>query len=616
MKIIQYFKENYILCLILVVASILRIYHLGFQSLWMDEIYTMNVCSPNNSFSTVISEVNLREGFPYLYFIIIKTSHLLFGYSAIVARMFSVIMGVASVAGIYSLGKELFGKKSGIYAAVLLSVSEYSIYISQDARPYTFYLFGVIMSFYGLALFLKQPNFKNALKYGLLTGLLLNTNFFGIINVFSQAIVILFFLSLISKEERFQFIKNVFISAVVTLVLFLPNIYKLTTLFGFKSSWIPQPTAESFTLMFKDFLGNSEMTLFIFVPLFFYYLMVTFKEKNTGTYQEIIEKRNVFGFTILFAWIFIYTVFIFLKSYFDTSLLVSRYFTSLVPVFFLVFGASIAMIRNTMIRYSILTCLVSFMWFNHDIVRKYYDVPSKTQFREAAQLIIHNNKKNETVYTSLKYWFDYYLNSETVKTDVVEKPNLEAVISEMMSDPTKVKPFWYTDAHGRPFSLSNVAQQFVNANFYIDKSFDGFDAWTKHFILLKDVPREIDISKYNPIETYNGNPFAYSIEVFENTNGMVKASGWAYFDEQDATETVIDLVLIKDGKATRMLSQNVNRPDVTTYFKSNFDLSNSGFSSIINLSDLEPGTYKIGVYLDNKKTKKTGLNISDKTIVK
>jgi hypothetical protein len=203
-----------------------------------------------------------------------------------------------------------------------------------------------------------------------------------------------------------------------------------------------------------------------------------------------------------------------------------------------------------------------------------------------------------------------------VKFNVTEKPNVETVINEMMANPQSIKPFWYTDAHGRPYQLSEKAQNFVNSNFYIDENFDGLDAWTKHFILLKDVKLDVDLSRFGALKQYNGSPFQYSLEVFENTGELLNASGWAYFDGQDAKNSKIELVLIKDGKARIIPSQKVNRSDVTTYFKSSFDLSNSGFKATFNLKDLPAGTYKLGVLIEDKSTNKSGLNLTDKNIMK
>ena len=609
-KIINFIKENKVLTILLLIATFLRFYKINLQSLWMDEIYTMNITNPENSFGTIVTEVNNREGFPYLYFLLVKIAHTLFGYSPIVSRGLSALFGLLSVYAINKLGEKLYNKKAGLFAALILAFSEYAILISQEARPYSFYVLGVIASFYGLITFLKQPNKNNAIKYGLLAGLLLNINFFGLFNLFAQFILIVIYFIITEKNRKVDFFKKCLLIAVITIILFLPNIYKLSTLFGVVAAWIPAPTNESLTILLKEFLGNSESTIFFFTPILMYFLITIFKKKsNQITTEEIIKSREIFSFTILFAWVFIFVFVILLNSYLNAPLLIPRYFTSILPAIALIIGIGISMIQSSIIRTIFSFGLISLMIFNLVVVRGHYKGTSKTQFREASQIIIDKNKTKEPVYTSLKYWFDYYLKDNF---NLIEKPNLETVINEMIANPALVKPFWYTDAHGRPFTLSDNAQQFVNSNFYVDESFDGFDAWTKHFILLKDAKKDVDISKFLPFQNYNGDQFGFSIESFENSNGMITASGWAYFEGLDAKDSEITVILINDSKSKSLPTQKVSRPDVTSYFKSQHDLSNSGFKISVNTKDLEKGTYKVAVYIINKKANKEGLNLSDK----
>lgn len=615
-KVLNFIKENKFLVVILLVATILRFYKINLQSLWMDEIYTMNVSNPANSYGTIITEVNNREGFPYFYFLLLKTLYTVFGYSPIVSRGLSAVLGVLSVYIIARLGEKMFSKQAGIFAALILAFSEYAIYISQDARPYTFYLFCILLTYYYLIKYLKDVSKTNAIKYGLSLGLLLNVNFFAAINVVSQGFLLVLFCFILDAEKRKTFIKYTLLTIIITFILFTPNIYKLVLLSRIESFWIPAPTTETISLILKEFLGNSEITLFLFLSIFIFFMITIFNTNKLEKTKDIFNDKKTFSFLILASWTFLYFIVIFLKSYTQTSLFLARYLTSLFPAIILIFGIGLAMIKNNAIKTTFASILVIFIFFNHTIVRGYYRGPNKTQFREASQLIIDKNKNNETVYTSLKYWFDYYLNNNNVKFNVVEKPNLETIINEMIANPSTTKPFWYTDAHGRPFQLSENAQQFVNSNFYIDENFDGFDAWTKHFILLKDVKKDVDVSKFGKLKDFNGTPFKFNLEVFENTNYVLTASGWAYFDEQDATESKIDLVLIKDGVAIKIPSQKVNRPDVTSYFKSSFNLSNSGFTASFNLKDLPSGNYRLGILIVDKTTNKSGLNLTDKTIIK
>jgi len=617
MKTVNYIKEHYLILSILLVAAILRFHHLDFQSAWMDEIYTLNVSNPNASFRTLISEVNLREGFPYLYFIIMKIMLGIFGYLPVIARAFSAIMGIAGVYMIYRFGKEMFSRNTGLMAAVLVAFSEYCIYISQDARPYTFYFFAVILSFYTMVRFIKNPTMHHSIVYGLSCGLLLNTNYFSFLNLFSQAIIVLAFLISCPKELRVPFLKKSFIAAAIGIALFLPNLPKFLTVLAFKSNWIPPPTNESVSLIFKEFLGNSEITLFIFMPLFIYFLFNLFKAKRGETYQEIIDSKKVFAFMVLAPWVIVFVFVAYAKSFTDTSVMISRYFTSILPVFFLIFAAGIAMIRNRIISYSVLLCTVLFMFTNNVAVRQYYRVPSKTQFREAANFVIDNNKNNEAVYTGLKYWFDYFFtNTTTKKFTLTEKPTFEAFVTEIQQDSTKIRPFWFIEAHARPYALSDAGEAFLDKHFFLESSYNGLDAWGRHYILKSDANTTVDIKKFDLSKPVNGNTFNYAVEGYENTGNQIKVNGWAYFDAQDAATTSVQLLLIGNGNGLRFQTQSINRPDISVYFKSKFKLDHAGFSSSISISDLGPGKYQVAILLTDSKTAKEGLIITDKFLQK
>ena len=282
-KVLNFIKENKFLVVILLVATILRFYKINLQSLWMDEIYTMNVSNPANSYGTIITEVNNREGFPYFYFLLLKTLYTVFGYSPIVSRGLSAVLGVLSVYIIARLGEKMFSKQAGIFSLLILAFSEYAIYISQDARPYTFYLFCILLTYYYLIKYLKDVSKTNAIKYGLSLGLLLNVNFFAAINVVSQGFLLVLFCFILDAEKRKTFIKYTLLTIIITFILFTPNIYKLVLLSRIESFWIPAPTTETISLILKEFLGNSEITLFLFLSIFIFFMITIF---NTNKLEK------------------------------------------------------------------------------------------------------------------------------------------------------------------------------------------------------------------------------------------------------------------------------------------------------------------------------------------
>ncbi len=133
---------------------------------------------------------------------------------------------------------------------------------------------------------------------------------------------------------------------------------------------------------------------------------------------------------------------------------------------------------------------------------------------------------------------------------------------------------------------------------------------------LDEIQGNNDISGIKIKDKTNGNGFASNLETFENKNNVIKVSGWAYFRNQSPDQTRIILYLIKDGVTTKLQVQKVVRPDVTSYFKLDYNVDNCGYDATLNIKNLKKGTYKLGIFLKNDTTVKEGLLITDKTIVK
>lgn len=481
-KLISSVQNNKWIILILIVATILRLYNIDYQSLWMDEIYTLNVASPKHSFSQIISEVNLRESFPYLYFFIMNTMFTLFGDTSIVARIPSVIFGIAAVWMMYKFGKETYSKKVGLIAALLFTFNEYAIFHSQDARAYSLYLLCLLFSFYRFVIFLKNNTQKNMIWFAISAGLLVNVNFFSVLNVITQGFILLYVLFSLDKSERAAYFKRLLIIAGIILLFFIPNAYKFYLLSQFKSSWIPAPSNDGLTNILKEFISVSEILVFIYGILFTFFIIKVFNQKRTKSIKEIIDNKLVFNYLLIAAWISFVVVVILLKSYLSSSLYVSRYFISIFPAVILAISIALVSIKNNQIRISFLALLMFFMAFDLVVVKKYYHTPLKAQFREASDMVKFYNPNKDVVYTSLKYWYDYFLNNHGQKFEVVDKPNLTVLVKEMQANPALLKSFWIVDGYQDIVKLSDADQQFLDTHFRLQETYDGLGAIARHYI--------------------------------------------------------------------------------------------------------------------------------------
>lgn len=610
------FKLNFILIGILILAAVLRLYHLGFQSIWADEISTMINTHPSLTNSQLIENINNKEGFPYFYFMLMKMLHTIFGYNLMVPRFFSAIIGVVSVLMIYKLGKALGNKQMGYIAAILLTINEFAIYTSQDARPYSIILLAIILSFYSLVLYIKNQNIKTVIYYGLSVGFLLNCSFFGILNVFSQAIILL--IIFIFNKDKINFIKHTFFAFTIGALLFLPNLTKLFTLFGIKSFWIPKPTLDTVINVFNEFVSYNIYAIYLLIALFLYFigfLIISNKKQDKNSANKVY-----FVSFFLLTWIIVFGGIMYVKSILGSSVFLHRYLIGLLPALLLLFAFILTLISNKLLRIGTTIVLVSILFIQTVFIKNYYFTKTKTQYTELTDVLKLKHTNEEKVYTNLSIWLNYLFLNSPHTIELTQKQSFDLLVDEMKMDSTLIKPFWFINADVGPFVVSSETQEFLNKNFYEDYNFTGVNSWGKHFVLIKDKSNNIgNVDVFQGADKkYNGDEFPFSLETYNDVNdSKTLLKGWAYFPNIEASNTIIEVVLLNEnGMIRKIPTKQILRKDVTTYFKSKINIDNSGFEAEINKNELPNGNYRVAIFIHNIKETKQGLNFTDFTFKK
>jgi mannosyltransferase len=122
-----------LLLAILLLAAFLRFYHLGAQSFWNDE---GNSARLSERTVDLIIEGTASDIHPPGYYLLLHYWRAIFGHSEFALRALSAVAGLALVLFTYLLGRQLFGKATGLMAAFLGAISPFAIYYSQEARMY------------------------------------------------------------------------------------------------------------------------------------------------------------------------------------------------------------------------------------------------------------------------------------------------------------------------------------------------------------------------------------------------------------------------------------------------------------------------------------------------
>ncbi len=513
MKLLQKVKANYVLIVILFLASALRFYHIDFQSVWLDELITMNECNPALSFKDSYANMIVWENNPLLYYFTVKYISVIFGYSTFVVRMISAIIGISGVYCMYLLGKEISNKKTGLIAAILMCFNAYHIFYSQEARPYGLLTIFTIISFYRLIILLKNNNLKNSIYYGLAATAMINTHFFGLFVLVSQAIIILFFMFDIDKNKIKEYLVFASISGFITIIVwyFLSwDIFKIAT--KIKAFWIPPPTPELITNIFREFFGYSELLLFTVLILTIYYF-IKVMSNNEDTEYRIKNRINTFSFIIIAIWILVTISIPYIRTYLLIPMITGRYLIVLLPAITLLLAISINNIQNKIFQKGIVIIFIIASLTDLIIVKDYYNKVTKTQFREISEVILEKNTSKAKIVSNWFWHFGYYLN---------EKPNVNSVISSSLQDYVNnliAKPdgkaFWYVDAHQRPYTLNTDAENFLNNNYNVVENLEFFDTWAKYYVPKSGAADTfiLDINKFEPIKSDN----SINILLFSNS---------------------------------------------------------------------------------------------------
>lgn len=159
---------------IMVVALAVRLYGLG-QGLWFDEMQTLAdyVRLPLLQIVSTFDSQNQHM----LYALVAHVTVSLFGESAWALRLPAALMGVASLAALYVLGRELVGRRESFLATAFLAVSYHHVWFSQNARGYTGLLLGTLVATL-LLLRMLRAQYRNGWVTAALYGMTMSLTMF------------------------------------------------------------------------------------------------------------------------------------------------------------------------------------------------------------------------------------------------------------------------------------------------------------------------------------------------------------------------------------------------------------------------------------------------------
>jgi len=418
-------KRLVVLLLILYLGLFLRIYGLGSESMWHDEINSINTA--NLDFFGII-EKHLYHGHPPLHYVLLHYWIDLFGDSEISTRFLSAIFGFLALFMVYKVGSVLFDKETGILGSLLLGLCVFQIRYSQEVRMYSLMVLLTSFSFYFFIQVLKRKKTIDLVGYILSSSLLIYTHGFSFFLIIAQNIY--FTISLLSRKTLKLGLKKWILLQVTLIVLCIPRLsvlINLTRAVGeIKSaSWIPVPSLHSIVVSFVQYSGSrSLLLLFVVLSCF---SVITFKTTKAGISEgysspyiqshlpstSLPHPRRIY---LLLVWLFTPIVLPFIVSVLLVPIYWTRYTIGGSLAFYLLVAKGL---RNIPYRYAKLAVIGTIVVLSLVNVRTYYMETNKDQWRDVASYLDENARYEDLLLFNEGFGylvFNYY----SQRTDLIK----------------------------------------------------------------------------------------------------------------------------------------------------------------------------------------------------
>jgi 4-amino-4-deoxy-L-arabinose transferase-like glycosyltransferase len=175
------------LWLAVLAASVLRLWNLGAQSLWIDEIFTWQTASPHGPLTWLDVVSNLNSP------LISACAHLwmqAFGQSEFVLRLPMALASIALVPAMAQLARRVIGEEAFLPAAWLTALSPFVIWYGQEFRGYIFAILFTTLALLALLDAQERGRFRDLLLLALWTvlGSLSNMSTALLVPVFAVAL--------------------------------------------------------------------------------------------------------------------------------------------------------------------------------------------------------------------------------------------------------------------------------------------------------------------------------------------------------------------------------------------------------------------------------------------
>ena len=420
-------RPSFVLLVILLAALFARIYQLDTEDLWVDEAIAVSISS--NSLGGLL-EASLPDGNPPLYYVLLHYWMWLFGDSEFSVRLPSALFGLCSVAMMYKVGCTLFGKGTGLIAALILALSVYHIFYSQEARTYSMMVLLALISYYFFLRLLEGEDYKVLAGYVLSTTALMYSHHYGLFFVIAQTLFLLGFYSLKRRRERAPSLKMWALAGGAVATLYIPGFlylaYPLThpEHRGWIEDTVPMITQLDLVSVLHTYAVYAQAPG-LRAPKYYFALLMLFAAASAVALAASKGERG--KLYLLSLWLLVPIALPLLLSQIVTPLVHARYSIAALPAFYLLAAEGIKRVGRVAMRpltngqvplaaLCVIVIVFLIMAFSSlDVLHRYFTTEKKEPWRTVVGDVKPQAKRDDLFIISpelSRFPFDYYASRE------------------------------------------------------------------------------------------------------------------------------------------------------------------------------------------------------------
>ena len=438
-------QSRYFLLVIIFAASVLRLYNLGMQSFWVDEINAYYAAQSLNSGQGL----NLLSGFPYgrapFYTYCVAAVSKITGPGETATRLPSAFFGILGVLAIYLVASKMFDKKTGLVAAAIAAFSNFEVGWSRTAKMYTLLqLFTVSSAYFFLLGFEPKRDSKRYILPALekkwdisflwlfVAGVVSAYSYLRIHQLTAVFITGLFayifciaVFKVILSQGRERILNKYFITSMLLIIftgIAVAAVPWVRTTLRYFLDYTPEWARGAVSARYRFIIPDFIVSAYRF-PLGFLFLagsiIAVFKGNRKGVFSFIVFTFSVFMLTFVFT----HRVPAYIFSVYPFFIILSAYFT----VWFVeeIKQDSLSRINNSAVMFKKVVSVfiyvsITLLFLISPWIRITLNIPKtedgKTnmavtpgEWRDAGRYLSENLKKDDLVISNLPQISSYYL---------------------------------------------------------------------------------------------------------------------------------------------------------------------------------------------------------------